>query len=202
MRKRSPSRLGLDSAIKPLLSHSSTGEFNSPPEYLRIPRLRVDCRALLTNGDGIRRRERARGFRVVYSDMTLGYILVTDQSYAGHAGIFAWRTNQMQDTWVYSHDGPIGRIGTHRDGKGEEKDVHHREVLRSAPGHVADQHHSDDAEGVRQLLLQGGVHRLDRLYQIAHRAHGPRAQHLPFFAELGDAVPALHGHLLPLLRYP
>eukprot|EP00976_Prorocentrum_cordatum_P078313 1183058-Prorocentrum_minimum.AAC.1 len=31
-----------------------------------------------------------------------GYILMTDQSDAGHAGIFSWRTNQMQDTWVYS----------------------------------------------------------------------------------------------------
>eukprot|EP00976_Prorocentrum_cordatum_P032579 663087-Prorocentrum_minimum.AAC.1 len=31
--------LGLDTDIKPLLSHSATGEFdNSPPEYLRTPK--------------------------------------------------------------------------------------------------------------------------------------------------------------------
>eukprot|EP00959_Pyramimonas_sp_CCMP1952_P416764 8731518-Pyramimonas_sp.AAC.1 len=29
--------LGLDADIKPLLSHSATGEFNSPPKYLRTP---------------------------------------------------------------------------------------------------------------------------------------------------------------------
>eukprot|EP00959_Pyramimonas_sp_CCMP1952_P401238 8407545-Pyramimonas_sp.AAC.1 len=34
--------IGLDTAIKPLLSHSTTGEFNSPPNYLRIPHVRVE----------------------------------------------------------------------------------------------------------------------------------------------------------------
>eukprot|EP00959_Pyramimonas_sp_CCMP1952_P206944 4328749-Pyramimonas_sp.AAC.2 len=28
-----PSKLGLDTAIKPLLSHSNTGEFNAPSEF-------------------------------------------------------------------------------------------------------------------------------------------------------------------------
>ena len=35
-------QVGLHTAIKPLLSHSTTGKFNSPPEYLRIPRVRVE----------------------------------------------------------------------------------------------------------------------------------------------------------------
>eukprot|EP00959_Pyramimonas_sp_CCMP1952_P252784 5280951-Pyramimonas_sp.AAC.1 len=35
-----------------------------------------------------------------------GYILTTDQLDAGHEGIFSRRTNQTQDTRVYSHDGP------------------------------------------------------------------------------------------------
>eukprot|EP00959_Pyramimonas_sp_CCMP1952_P405471 8498151-Pyramimonas_sp.AAC.1 len=38
-----------------------------------------------------------------------GYILMSDQSDAGHAGIFSCRTNRTQDTRVYSHGGPIGR---------------------------------------------------------------------------------------------
>eukprot|EP00976_Prorocentrum_cordatum_P011831 238320-Prorocentrum_minimum.AAC.1 len=37
-----------------------------------------------------------------------GYILTTDQSDAGSAGIFLRRTNQTQEVRVYSHDGPIG----------------------------------------------------------------------------------------------
>eukprot|EP00976_Prorocentrum_cordatum_P094901 1189969-Prorocentrum_minimum.AAC.3 len=37
-----------------------------------------------------------------------GYILTTDQSEAGCAGIFSRRTTRRQDAWVYSHDGPIG----------------------------------------------------------------------------------------------
>ena len=36
-----------------------------------------------------------------------GYILTTDQSYAGSAGIFSRRTNRTQRAWVYSHNGPI-----------------------------------------------------------------------------------------------
>eukprot|EP00976_Prorocentrum_cordatum_P118099 1196411-Prorocentrum_minimum.AAC.4 len=38
-----------------------------------------------------------------------GYILTTDQSDAGGAGIFSRRTNQTQEARVYSHGGPIGR---------------------------------------------------------------------------------------------
>eukprot|EP00976_Prorocentrum_cordatum_P000913 18411-Prorocentrum_minimum.AAC.1 len=34
---------------------------------------------------------------------------MTDQSDAGHAGIFSRRTNRTKDARVYSHDGPIGR---------------------------------------------------------------------------------------------
>eukprot|EP00976_Prorocentrum_cordatum_P060592 1175975-Prorocentrum_minimum.AAC.1 len=34
--------VGLDTNVKPLLSHSTAGEFNSPPKYLRIPRVRVE----------------------------------------------------------------------------------------------------------------------------------------------------------------
>eukprot|EP00959_Pyramimonas_sp_CCMP1952_P135934 2843819-Pyramimonas_sp.AAC.2 len=36
-----------------------------------------------------------------------------DQSDAGSLGIFSRWTNQMQEAWVYSHDGPIrcGRRG-------------------------------------------------------------------------------------------
>eukprot|EP00976_Prorocentrum_cordatum_P059543 1175544-Prorocentrum_minimum.AAC.2 len=30
-----------------------------------------------------------------------------DQSDAGSVGIFSRWTNQMQEAWVYSHDGPI-----------------------------------------------------------------------------------------------
>eukprot|EP00976_Prorocentrum_cordatum_P007937 157697-Prorocentrum_minimum.AAC.1 len=36
-----------------------------------------------------------------------GYILTTDPSDAGRMVIFARRTNQTQEAWVYSHDGPI-----------------------------------------------------------------------------------------------
>eukprot|EP00976_Prorocentrum_cordatum_P076349 1182269-Prorocentrum_minimum.AAC.1 len=36
-------------------------------------------------------------------------ILTADQSHAGSAGIFSRRTNQTQETWVYSHNGPIRR---------------------------------------------------------------------------------------------
>eukprot|EP00959_Pyramimonas_sp_CCMP1952_P177492 3710173-Pyramimonas_sp.AAC.1 len=35
-------RVGLHTAIKPLISHSTTGEFNSPPKYVRIPHVRVE----------------------------------------------------------------------------------------------------------------------------------------------------------------
>eukprot|EP00976_Prorocentrum_cordatum_P092388 1188912-Prorocentrum_minimum.AAC.3 len=42
-----------------------------------------------------------------------GYILTTEQSDAGGAGIFPRRTNQKQAARVYSHDGPI-TMGTHR----------------------------------------------------------------------------------------
>eukprot|EP00976_Prorocentrum_cordatum_P067112 1178594-Prorocentrum_minimum.AAC.1 len=38
-----------------------------------------------------------------------GYILTTDQSYAGSMGIFSRRTNRTQEVWVYSHVGPIAR---------------------------------------------------------------------------------------------
>eukprot|EP00976_Prorocentrum_cordatum_P030725 625339-Prorocentrum_minimum.AAC.2 len=38
-----------------------------------------------------------------------GYILTTDQSDAGRAGILSRRTNRTQAARVYSHDGPIGR---------------------------------------------------------------------------------------------
>eukprot|EP00976_Prorocentrum_cordatum_P090858 1188282-Prorocentrum_minimum.AAC.1 len=38
-----------------------------------------------------------------------GYILTTDQSDAGSAGIFSRRTNQTQEARVYYHEGPIGR---------------------------------------------------------------------------------------------
>eukprot|EP00976_Prorocentrum_cordatum_P072084 1180576-Prorocentrum_minimum.AAC.2 len=38
---------------------------------------------------------------------THGYILTTDQSYAGRAGIFLQRTNRTRDARVYSHNGPI-----------------------------------------------------------------------------------------------
>eukprot|EP00959_Pyramimonas_sp_CCMP1952_P178133 3723224-Pyramimonas_sp.AAC.1 len=38
-----------------------------------------------------------------------GYILATDQSDAGHVGLFSRRTNQTQDARVYSHDGPLRR---------------------------------------------------------------------------------------------
>eukprot|EP00976_Prorocentrum_cordatum_P062787 1176855-Prorocentrum_minimum.AAC.3 len=38
-----------------------------------------------------------------------GYILTTDQSDAGGAGIFSRRTNQTHEVRVYSHDGPIRR---------------------------------------------------------------------------------------------
>eukprot|EP00976_Prorocentrum_cordatum_P048531 979737-Prorocentrum_minimum.AAC.1 len=34
------------------------------------------------------------------------YILTTDQSDAGSVGIFSRKTNQTQEAWVYSHDGP------------------------------------------------------------------------------------------------
>eukprot|EP00959_Pyramimonas_sp_CCMP1952_P328763 6883259-Pyramimonas_sp.AAC.1 len=34
-RRRALLQVGLDTAIKPLLSRSTTGEFNSPPEYSR-----------------------------------------------------------------------------------------------------------------------------------------------------------------------
>eukprot|EP00976_Prorocentrum_cordatum_P114154 1195810-Prorocentrum_minimum.AAC.6 len=37
------------------------------------------------------------------------HILRTDQSDAGNVGIFSGRTNRMQEAWVYSQDGPIGR---------------------------------------------------------------------------------------------
>eukprot|EP00959_Pyramimonas_sp_CCMP1952_P301451 6307155-Pyramimonas_sp.AAC.1 len=37
------------------------------------------------------------------------YILTTDQSDAGCAGIFSRRTNQTQEAWVHSHDGPVRR---------------------------------------------------------------------------------------------
>ena len=33
----------------------------------------------------------------------------TDQSDAGSVGIFPQQTNQMQEAWVYSHNGPIRR---------------------------------------------------------------------------------------------
>eukprot|EP00976_Prorocentrum_cordatum_P023599 480553-Prorocentrum_minimum.AAC.1 len=36
-----------------------------------------------------------------------GYILTTDQSYAGDTGLFSRRTNHTQEARVYSHDGPI-----------------------------------------------------------------------------------------------
>eukprot|EP00976_Prorocentrum_cordatum_P048385 976960-Prorocentrum_minimum.AAC.1 len=36
-----------------------------------------------------------------------GYILTTEQSDAGCAGIFSRRAKQMQDARVYSRDGPI-----------------------------------------------------------------------------------------------
>eukprot|EP00959_Pyramimonas_sp_CCMP1952_P210695 4409190-Pyramimonas_sp.AAC.1 len=36
-----------------------------------------------------------------------GYILTTDQSYAGHTGIFSRRTNHAQEARVYAYDGPI-----------------------------------------------------------------------------------------------
>eukprot|EP00959_Pyramimonas_sp_CCMP1952_P062331 1303165-Pyramimonas_sp.AAC.1 len=38
---------------------------------------------------------------------TCGYVLTTDQSDAGRAGMFSQRTSQMQDVWVCSHDRPI-----------------------------------------------------------------------------------------------
>eukprot|EP00959_Pyramimonas_sp_CCMP1952_P120663 2522772-Pyramimonas_sp.AAC.2 len=34
-------------------------------------------------------------------------IRTMDQSYAGSAGIFSRRANQVQEAQVYSHDGPI-----------------------------------------------------------------------------------------------
>eukprot|EP00959_Pyramimonas_sp_CCMP1952_P089383 1869740-Pyramimonas_sp.AAC.1 len=40
---------------------------------------------------------------------TRGYILTTDQSDAGRAGIFSRHTNRTQAARVYSHDGPIER---------------------------------------------------------------------------------------------
>eukprot|EP00976_Prorocentrum_cordatum_P017580 353978-Prorocentrum_minimum.AAC.2 len=40
--RQRPSKLGLDADITPLLSHSAAGEFDSPPKYLRIPRVRVE----------------------------------------------------------------------------------------------------------------------------------------------------------------
>eukprot|EP00959_Pyramimonas_sp_CCMP1952_P436062 9131642-Pyramimonas_sp.AAC.1 len=37
--KKHPMEVGLTAAIKPLLSHSTTGEFNSPPQFSRpLPR--------------------------------------------------------------------------------------------------------------------------------------------------------------------
>eukprot|EP00959_Pyramimonas_sp_CCMP1952_P100062 2092454-Pyramimonas_sp.AAC.1 len=41
--------------------------------------------------------------------ITSGYILTTDQSDAGSAGIFSRRTNQTQEARVYSRYGPIRR---------------------------------------------------------------------------------------------
>eukprot|EP00976_Prorocentrum_cordatum_P099404 1191823-Prorocentrum_minimum.AAC.1 len=37
------------------------------------------------------------------------YILTTDQSDAGSAGIFSRQTNRTQEAQVYSHDGPLRR---------------------------------------------------------------------------------------------
>eukprot|EP00976_Prorocentrum_cordatum_P062779 1176847-Prorocentrum_minimum.AAC.5 len=56
-----------------------------------------------SHGGPIRRRKR-------------GYILTADQSDAGSAGIFSRRTNQTQEAWVYSHDGPICTPAHNRDG--------------------------------------------------------------------------------------
>eukprot|EP00959_Pyramimonas_sp_CCMP1952_P008529 178339-Pyramimonas_sp.AAC.1 len=40
-----------------------------------------------------------------------GYILTTDPSDGGGAGIFSRRTHQMEEARVYSHDGPILSTG-------------------------------------------------------------------------------------------
>eukprot|EP00959_Pyramimonas_sp_CCMP1952_P067464 1408195-Pyramimonas_sp.AAC.1 len=40
MRKTVFRQVGLRAVVKPLLSHSATGEFNSPPKYLRTPKKR------------------------------------------------------------------------------------------------------------------------------------------------------------------
>eukprot|EP00976_Prorocentrum_cordatum_P006824 137157-Prorocentrum_minimum.AAC.1 len=58
---------------------------------------------------GLRERPRHQA-RVRYPLRTEnGYILTTDQLDAGSVGIFLRWTNQTQEAWVYSHDGPIGR---------------------------------------------------------------------------------------------
>ena len=40
--KSAQRKVGLDTAIKPLLSHFTTGKFNFSPKYSRIPRARVE----------------------------------------------------------------------------------------------------------------------------------------------------------------
>jgi len=44
-----------------------------------------------------------------------------------------------------------------RDSESVKKYIHHREILWSAPSHVASQHHPDDAKRMCQLLPQGGM---------------------------------------------
>ena len=60
--------LGIDAAIKPLLSHSTTGEFDSPPEYL--PHVRVEPYWLVPSDSQVRQRGAPRRRRVRES----GYI--------------------------------------------------------------------------------------------------------------------------------
>eukprot|EP00976_Prorocentrum_cordatum_P086028 1186345-Prorocentrum_minimum.AAC.1 len=42
LRRRVDNQVGLHTAVKPLLSHSTTGEFNSPTDSLRTPNVRAE----------------------------------------------------------------------------------------------------------------------------------------------------------------
>eukprot|EP00959_Pyramimonas_sp_CCMP1952_P118416 2476102-Pyramimonas_sp.AAC.1 len=55
-----------------------------------------------------------------------------DQSDAGSAGMFSQWTNQTQEAWVYSHDGPIGRTGVAVHGAVARLRPDDKHVLRGA----------------------------------------------------------------------
>eukprot|EP00976_Prorocentrum_cordatum_P012605 251911-Prorocentrum_minimum.AAC.2 len=105
-----------------------------------------------------------------------GYILMTDQSDTGNAGIFAARTNRAQEartqeTRVYSHDGPIG----HRK---------HGYIL------TTDSH----ATHLAHVLHEHGR---ANAHAVLHGAEEARV------GELHDAQPALVAHVLhPRVRLP